>query len=244
MLGNNSLRRTLSILTGTALLTLTSVVAFAATGDVKAQITVNGQVTVNGQPAVSNSTIVSGSTITTGTSSTAVIGIGSNGRVELLPETSVTLKFGKNSIVAMLASGKIRVSNAAGVGTTVTTPRATAVADAGQVNSFTVDIGCGDDVRCSQTKVQTRTGLVTLKTGTTSKQVAAGTDAVAGGSQTGCKPCFRPDSAPPTPVAGIGAGYVAAILVGAAGAVVAAIIYGKDNESAQDGGVIVVSPLQ
>ncbi len=144
----------------------------------------------------------------------------------------------------MLDSGKVRVSNAAGVGATVTTRSATAVADAGQTNNFTVDIGCGDDVTCAQTRVQTTSGLVTLKSSTTSKQVAAGTDAVAGGSQTGCKPCFRPGSAPPVPVAGIGAGAIAAILIGAGAATVAAIIYGTKNESNPNGGVIVVSPIQ
>ncbi len=244
MLGNITIKRTYSVLTGIALLCVSSLTAMAAPGDVKADITVNGQVTVNGQPAVSNSTVVSGSTITTGTNSSAVIGIADKGRVELLPETSLTLKFSETGIVAMLDSGKVRVSNAAGVGATVTTRSATAVADAGQTNNFTVDIGCGDDVKCAQTRVQTTSGLVTLKSSTTSKQVAAGTDAVAGGSQTGCKPCFRPGSAPPVPVAGIGAGAIAAILIGAGAATVAAIIYGTKNESNPNGGVIVVSPIQ
>ena len=219
-------------------------VAVMAAGNVKAEITVNGQVTVNGQQAVSNSTVVTGSTITTGSGLTATIGLGKNGRVELSPESSITLKYTDTSIVTMLASGRIRVSNAAGVGTSVTTRSATVVADAGRANSFSVDIGCGDDIKCAQTMVQTVEGLVTLKTAKTTKQVAAGTDAIAGGSQTGCKPCFRPGSAPPVPVAGIGSGYLAALLVGAGAATVAAVLYGRKNESDQDGGVIVVSPIQ
>ena len=244
MLGNKKIRRTVSVLTGIAMLCVSSFTAMAAPGDVKADITVNGQVTVNGQPAVSNSTVVSGSTITTGTNSSAIIGLADNGRVELLPETSLSLRFSENSIVAMLTSGKVRISNAAGIGATVTTRSATVVADAGQANVFAVDIGCGDDVKCAQTMVQTTTGLVTLKSGNTTKQVAAGTDAVAGGSQTGCKPCFRPGSAPPVAVAGIGAGAIAAILVGAGAAAVAAIIYGKKNDVTQGGGVVVVSPVR
>ncbi|MDH3493133.1 MAG: FecR domain-containing protein [Acidobacteriota bacterium] len=244
MLGNNKIRRTISAITGIAVLCVASLTAMAAPGDVKADITVNGQVTVNGQPAVSNSTVVSGSTITTGANSSAVIGLANNGRVELMPETSLTLRFTENSIVAMLSSGKVQISNRAGIGATVTTRSATVVADAGQANLFTVDIGCGDDIKCAQTLVQTTNGLVTLKSGKTTKQVAAGTDAVAGGSQTGCKPCFRPGSAPPVAIAGIGAGALAAILVGVGAAAVAAIIYGKKNRIEQDGPVIVVSPIQ
>ena len=243
MLGNLKIKRILSGLAAVALLGIAGVSAVSA-ADVKADITVKGQVTVNGQPAVSNSTVVSGSVITTGTNSSAVVAIGSNGRVELLPDTSLTLKYTETSIVAMLASGRVRVANAAGIAATVTTRSATAVADAGQANNFSVDIGCGDDIRCSQTMVQTTSGLVTLKTGSTSKQVAAGTDAIAGGAQTGCQPCFRPGSAPPVAVAGIGAGPLAAILIGAGAATVAAIVYGRKNESDRDGGVIVVSPLQ
>ncbi|NNE68275.1 MAG: hypothetical protein HKN33_17050 [Pyrinomonadaceae bacterium] len=244
MLGNKMTRRSVTVLTGIAMLCVSALTAMAAPGDIKADITVTGQVTVNGQPAVSNSTVVSGSTITTGTNSTAVIGLADNGRVELTPETSLTLRFTETSIVAMLTSGKVRITNAPGIGATVTTRSATAVADAGRTNTFAVDIGCGDDIKCAQTRVETTAGLVTLKTGKTTKQVAAGTDAVAGGSQTGCKPCFRPGSAPPVPVAGIGAGAIAALLVGAGAAAVAAIIYGKKNDTNQTGGVIVVSPTQ
>ena len=244
MLGYKKTQRLFSALAGCALICVSSIVAFAAPGEVKADITVTGQVTVNGQAAVTNSTVVSGSTITTGANSTAIIGLGKNGRVELMPETSATLKYTDNSIVAMLSSGSVRVSNAIGIGATVTTRTATAVADAGQANTFIVDIGCGETAKCSQTRVRTASGLVTLKTSNSSKQLSAGTDSVAGGSQTGCKPCFRPGSAPPVAIAGIGTGALAALLIGAGAAAVAAIIYGRDNEIDQDGGVIVVSPVQ
>ncbi|MEZ5306634.1 MAG: hypothetical protein R2684_05735 [Pyrinomonadaceae bacterium] len=244
MLGYTKIQRTLSAIAGLALVCVSSLTAFAAPGDVKAQITVTGQVTVNGQAAVSNSTIASGSTITTGSNSSAVIGLAGNGKVELMPETSITLRYTENSVVAMLTAGKVRMANSAGIGATVTTRTATVVADAGQNNDFTVDIGCGDDIKCTQTMVQTTSGLVTLKTANTTKQVSAGTDAVAGGSQTGCKPCFRPGSAPPVATAGIGNGGLAALLIGAGAAAVAAIIYGSKNEGDQNGGVIVVSPVQ
>ena len=88
-------------------------------------------------------------------------------------------------------------------------------------------------------------GLVTLRSGTTDRQVAAGTDASAGNpSQTGCKPCLRPGSAPPVPIAGIGAGALAALLIAAAGAIGAAIFFTQDNEIEIIPGETIVSPTR
>lgn len=203
MLGKNIMHKSLTLLTAVAVWCVYSTVALAAPKDIAGEITITGQVTVNGQAAVSNSTIVSGSTIVTGTNSSATVTLGKSGRVELLSDTTITLKFSDNSIVGMLSAGKVRVWNTAGIATTFTTKNATVIADTGQSNTFTVDVGCGNDAKCSQTFVETISGLVMLRTGTTDKQVAAGTDAVAGNpSQTGCQPCARPGSAPPVAVAG------------------------------------------
>jgi hypothetical protein len=242
MLGKNIMHKTLTFLTAVAVWCVYSSVAMAAPKDVTGEITITGQVTVNGQAAVSNSTIVSGSTIVTGTNSSATVGLGKNGRVELLSDTTVTLKFSDNSIVGELSAGKVRVWNAAGIATTFTTRTATVIADAGQSNTFTVDVGCGNDAKCSQTFVETISGLVVLRTGTTDKQVAAGTDAVAGNpSQTGCQPCLRPGSAPPVAVAGP---WWLLLLAGAVGA--GAIFLGSDNNDTtqDDNPRFVVSPVR
>lgn len=245
MLGTKKIDKTLSVLTGMALICAAFISSAFANGDFKADITVNGQVTVNNQPAVSNSTVVSGSLITTGTGSSAVIGLGGNGRVELGPDSSLTLRYSGDSIVAMLDAGNVRVSNAAGIGTTVTTRTATVVADTGSANNFSVDIGCGDDVKCAQTMVQTTSGLVTLKAGNTSKKVATGMNAVGGGSASGCKPCFRPSADDTeTNETGIGNNALAALMIGLGGLALTAIIYGQQNDGKQSGPVIVVSPFQ
>ena len=193
MLGTNMIRKSITFFTAVAVLCVYSMAVFAAPNDGMGEITVNGQVTVNGQTAVSNSTINSGSTIVTGTNSSAIINLGENGRVEVLSDSTLTLKFNSNSIVGMLDAGKIRVSNKAGIATSFTTKNSTVIADAGQANTFSIDVGCGDEARCTQTFVETTTGLVTLRSGSTDKQVAAGTDASIGNpSQTGCQPCLRP----------------------------------------------------
>lgn len=243
MLGTNKIRKSITLLTAVAVWCVYSTVAFAQVRDVTGEVTVTGQVTVNGQTAVSNSTVISGSTIVTGANSSAVVSLGKAGRVELSADTNLTLKFSDNSITGVLSQGMARVSNAAGVAATVTTKDATIIADAGQANSFAVQlVECS--AGCSQTEVDTMSGLVTLRSGSTDKQVAAGTTASAGNPlQTGCKPCLRPGSSAPVPVVGLSTGAIAAILAAIGAGVGAAIFFGRDNgEVVLDGTGVVASP--
>ena len=208
-------------------------VVLAVPRNVTAEITVTGHVTVNGQTALSNSTIVSGSTIVVGPNSSAVVSLGKNGRVEIMADSNLVLNFSANGIVGVLSSGKARVSNAPGVAATITTKDATVIADAGQADTFLVE------VECSHTHVDTATGIVTMREGASDRQVAAGTSATAGNlSQTGCQPCFRP-AAPPVRVGGL---WVWLAAIGAAGA---AVFFGlKDDDNEIGGDVIVVSPIR
>lgn len=238
MLSKNLIHKSLTLLTAAAFWCVSSMVVLAAPKDITGDISVSGQVTVNGQSVVSNTTIVSGSSVVTGDNSTAVISLGKTGRVELLANSNITLKFNDTGITGILSEGKVRVSNSAGVATTITTKDMTAIADAGQANSFAVE------VECSHSHVDTISGLVTMRTGTNDKQVASGTDAVAGNlSQTGCKPCFRPG--PDVPVAAIGTLPLLAILLAAGGGVVTAVIFGTDTHTDTNSGTpVVVSSIR
>lgn len=234
MLGKN-IRKYTTLFTLAAVWCVYSQVAFAIPRDLTAEITVSGQVTVNGQTAVSNSTVLSGSTIVTSADSTATISLGKTGRIELSANSNLSLTFTDTSITGTLSEGKARVSNASGVATTIAAKTATVIADASQANSFSVE------VECSHTHVDTTAGMVTMREGTNDKQVAAGSSAVAGNlEQAGCKPCFRPGSAPPVAVAG----WPWLILV-AAGVAGAAIYLGTQrNDTTLGGGAVVVSPVR
>src|SRR5688572_2613913 len=234
MLGKNILRKSVCSLAAIAVLCVYSSWAIALPNTLTGEITVTGQVTVNGQTAVSNSTIVSGSTIVTGANSSAVISLGKTGRVEVLADSNLVLNFSATGIVGILSSGKARVSNAPGVAATITTKDATVIADAGQADTFLVE------VECSHTHVDTATGIVTLREGSSDRQVAAGTSATAGNlSQTGCQPCLRPNSAPAIPIGGL---WVWLAVIGVAGL---AIFYGlKKDDIDIDEDIIVVSPLR
>ena len=234
MLGKNCFQKITTSLTAVAVLCAYSMVGLAASKDLTGEITVTGQVSVNGQSAVSNTTIVSGSTIVTGPDSSAVISLGKTGRIEVLADSNIVINFSDSSLVGILSSGKARVANAAGVATTITTKDATVIADAAQANNFTVE------VECSHTHVDTTAGLVTMREGTSDKQIAAGTNATAGNlAQTGCKPCLRPNSAPPVRVAGW-----PWLLAAAAGVAGIALLLGGGNDVEPGGSVIIVSPVR
>jgi hypothetical protein len=240
MLGINKIKKYVALLTTVAVWSVSSMVALAAPNDISGEITVSGQVTVNGQTAVSNSTIVSGSIIATGANSSATISLGKLGRIELSADSNLTLRFTENSITGVLSQGKAMVSTAAGVPTSIATSNATVISDAGQANVFAVE------VECSHTHVDTTTGLVTMRSGNTDKQVAAGTTAVAGNlSQTGCRPCLRPGSGKTLSTLGLGAGPLAAILIGiGVGVGVAILLGGNDQDVTVGGGTTVVSPVR
>lgn len=236
MLGKNILRKSVTAMTLAAVWCVYSMVAFALPVDVTGEITVTGQVTVNGAAAVSGSTVFTNSTITTGQGSSAVVSLGKLGRVEIQPETTVKLNFTDGSIVAILDEGKVRVSNSSGVASTVTTKHATYLGDSGQANTYLVE------AECAHSHIDTSAGMVTMRSGTSDKQVAAGTTAMAGNlSQTGCRPCMRPGSAPEPNI-----GNWPWLILLAAGAAGVGIFFATRDDGPDDfGGTgVVVSPLR
>lgn len=235
MLGKNIFRKFVTLTTVGAVWCVYSMVAFALAVDQKGEITVTGQVTVNGQPTVSNSTVLSGAVIAVGANSSAVVSLGKLGRVEVLADSNATLIFSGNSIVVNLSQGQTRVSNSAGIAATVTTKDATVVADSSQADNFLVE------VECSHTHVDTTSGLVTMKSGSTDKQVAAGTSATAGSlAQKGCVPCLRPNSIPGPAVAGLP--WLLLLAAGAAG--VGIFLATQADDSNTGGGVTVISNIR
>jgi hypothetical protein len=79
-----------------------------------------------------------------------------------------------------------------------------------------------------------------MREGSNDKQIVAGTSATAGNlSQTGCKPCLRPNSAPPVRFGG--PWWLVLVAAGVAGG---AILLGGGNDVEIGGGTIIVSPTR
>ncbi|HEV7701054.1 MAG TPA: hypothetical protein VGO43_12555 [Pyrinomonadaceae bacterium] len=234
MFGKNILRRTVTLTVLATVWCVYSMAAFAMPIDTAAEIAVTGQVTVNGQAAVSNATVLSGAVITTGANSSAIVSLGKLGRVEMGADSSMTLNFGSNNVVAMVDAGRVRISSSSGVAVTATTKSATFIANAADANNFALE------VECSHTHLETTSGVVTMREGTNDRQVAAGSSAIAGSLvQTGCGPCLRPGTNTGPAVTG-GAWWIALAAAGAGIGIWLATR--EDNDFNFGGNVIVVSP--
>ncbi|MFM8440172.1 MAG: hypothetical protein ACKN97_02675 [Acidobacteriota bacterium] len=100
-----------------ALLTINSMVVLASSNKVVGEILIadrNAEVTVNGEVAKSGRSLFSGSSIDTPSNSGAVVTIGSIGRLELAPSSSITLSFDDKGITGSLNAGKVTVLSATG----------------------------------------------------------------------------------------------------------------------------------
>lgn len=111
-------RKTLGL--AATLLLLSASLAYA--GEIQepvGHLTIVGKVLVNGQPAKTGDVLASGGTIQTAKGSSAVVSLGKLGRVEVLGDTKMELRFGETSVDAMLDSGRVRLSSSTGVTATV-----------------------------------------------------------------------------------------------------------------------------
>jgi hypothetical protein len=106
-------------LAATFLLLSASLAYAGETQEPVGHLTIVGKVLVNGQPAKTGDVLASGGTIQTAKGSSAVVSLGKLGRVEVLGDTKMELRFGETSVDAMLDSGRVRLSSSTGVTATV-----------------------------------------------------------------------------------------------------------------------------
>src|SRR5258708_31263449 len=125
-------RKSIAFCIAVAVLSVYSMVALATPGQKAAsgELSVSGQVTVNGQAAISGATVFSDSVVATAANSSATISLWKLGRVELFPNTSVTLTSRDANISAVLETARIQVSTLTRNSAIVTAHHGDALADA------------------------------------------------------------------------------------------------------------------
>ena len=114
------IRKALSMCLAVAILATYSMVALAGTEKVAGELLVSGKningetpfVKVNGEAAQSGRSIFSSSTISTPDNTSAVINLGKVGKIELAPNTTMTLSFNEKGITGNLSSGRVTVLGA------------------------------------------------------------------------------------------------------------------------------------
>jgi hypothetical protein len=174
MISNTLTRKFVSVWVAVAILMVYSVVITAKPMVKTGGLSVVGEVTVDGQKVTSGGTFFSDSTIITAADSTAILSLGKLGRIELLPNSSLSLTLGDNGISGTMLSGRSRVSTPVGVAVNIATKDGAVNVDGSEATS--VDINTEN----VSTIIGTKSGLAVLRSGTVVNEVTAGENGVAG----------------------------------------------------------------
>jgi hypothetical protein len=199
------------------------------------ELLVAGPVTVNDAAVVSGVTVFSESRIKTARNGTATVKLGRLGRVDLGPDTEITLRFSDGAVGGSLLAGKVMVTVPASVGVSVMTANGVAVSDPKLASMLTVDLSCGN------MRVISGRGDAKVTAGGKVEYLAAGQE-VAVGTPTANGPCQAGGAANTSQTVGvsetISAGLsakaiTALIIAGVAGAVGGAVIATGGNKEPQ-----------
>lgn len=114
------IRKALSLCLVVAIYATYSMVGLASPDKLVGELTVSGKavngevpvVKVNGEAAQSGRAIFSSSTITTSESSSAVINLGKIGKIELAPNTTISVSFDEKGLTGDLLTGKVTALSA------------------------------------------------------------------------------------------------------------------------------------
>jgi hypothetical protein len=114
------IRKALSTCLAVALIATYSMVTLASSEKIAGEILVNGTamngqnpfVKVNGEAAQSGRSIFTGSTIATPENASAILSLGKIGKIELAPNTVMSVSFNEKGISGDLAAGRVTVLNA------------------------------------------------------------------------------------------------------------------------------------
>lgn len=193
------------------------------------ELSVSGSVTINGTQAITGATIFSESRVKTARNSTASISLGRLGRVQLGPESEMTLQFTGSAIGGNLAAGRTVVSTPAGISINVATAEGVATSDGKLASALTVDVTCGN------TRVAATRNNAKVTTGAKVENVAAGSEVAVGQAQ--APRCTRLSTA------GRGmelsAGGIAALIIAGVGGAVAGIVAASQSDEVTPSSIVV-----
>ncbi len=147
------IRKALSMCLVVATIAAYSMVALASSERVVGELLITGKSTngtaplvkVNGEAAETGRSVFSSSTIATPENANAVVNLGKLGKIELAPNTTLTLTFGENGISGNLLAGQVTALNTSG-SVTITLPGGkTATLNAGESAAANGNAQTSDD---------------------------------------------------------------------------------------------------
>lgn len=229
------LQKTLSVglmvtVGGFSTLVPTSVLAQTAP-KASGELSVNGSATINGTAAISGATVFSESVLKTTGKSGVTVNLGKLGRVELGPDSEMTVRFADGTVGGNLALGRAVVSTPAGVGVSVATKNGVAAADGRLASSMIVDVTCPGATRVAASK-----GEAKVTTGSKVESVAAGSEVTV--SQAAQAPrCARLQMA--TFYDKMSSGAIAALIIAGVGGAVAGIVAASQSDDVEPTAIVV-----
>jgi hypothetical protein len=193
------------------------------------ELSVTGTVMINGTQAISGATVFSDSTIKTSRNSAATISLGKQGRVQLGPETDMTLTFVSGNIGGNLTAGRLVVNAPVGVTVNVSTADGVATADGKQAVTLMIDVTCGN------TRVAANRSGAKVTSGSKVEAVAAGSEVAVG--QAAAPRCARLSTSSQT--SGLSSGALAALIIGGVGAAVGGIVAATQADDVTGASIVV-----
>jgi hypothetical protein len=203
--------------------------ALAQNAKAAGELSVTGSVMINGTQAISGATVFSDSKIKTSRNSAATINLGKLGRVQLGPDTEMTLQFVAGNIGGNLTSGRAVVNAPAGVTINVATSDGVATADGKQAVTLMIDVTCGN------TRVAATRSAAKVTSGSKVEVVAAGSEVAVG--QAAAPRCARLSTA--SQAGGLSTGALAALIIGGVGGAVGGIVAATQSDEVTPSSIVV-----
>jgi len=193
------------------------------------ELSVSGSVTINGAPAISGATVFSESKVKTSSNGSATVNLGKLGRVQLGPESEMTLSFSDGKVGGHLSAGRAVVTTPAGVAIAVATTEGVATADGKNASTLTVDVTCGN------TRVAASRSEAKVTAGSKVEVVAAGSEVSVGQAQ--APRCARLSTAGRSE--GLSSGAIAALIIAGVGGAVAGIVAASQSDNVTPSSIVV-----
>jgi len=200
-----------------------------APGQTAGELSITGSVMINGTAAISGATVFSDSKIKTSRNSAATVNLGKLGRVQLGPESEMTLQFVAGNVGGNLTSGRAVVNAPAGVTINVVTANGVANADGKQAVTLMIDVTCGN------TRVAATNSAAKVTSGSKVEVVAAGSEVAMG--QATAPRCARLSTS--TQTGGLSTGALAALIIGGVGGAVGGIVAATQADDVTPSQIVV-----
>ncbi len=192
------------------------------------ELSVTGAVTINGTSAISGATVFSESRIKTSANSSAVINLGRLGRLQLGPDSEMTVRFNDGALGGSLTSGRAMANAPAGVAVTITTADGVAAAGGTKPAAIAVDVTCGN------TRVLAARSDATLTASGRVETIAPGKEVSAGQAKGTCTRIATTSLG-----TGLSTGAIASLIIAGIGGAVGGVVAATQSDNVAPSSIVV-----